>query len=114
MGEREMGLRHRGLEHLGAQSLEVALVIDEIVDMAAARLAGLPARAALSAPVEGDDRKAAPAQILDGLEIFLDEFRPPLKDADGRSVTPSGIGLSGVARRSKGGLFKGRRERSRA
>ena len=32
-------------------------------------------RTALAAPIQGDDRKAAPAQIVDHLEIFLDEFR---------------------------------------
>ncbi len=46
------------------------------------------ARQALAAPVEGDDGKAAPAQLGDGLEILLDELGPALEDADRAAVAP--------------------------
>lgn len=41
-----------------------------------------PVRSALPAPVHRGHGEAAFQQVLDDLEIFLDEFRSPLKDAD--------------------------------
>ena len=68
------GLRTGGPEHLGDESVEVALVEREIVDVPFARVLQLPLGAALAAPVERRDRKAAVEQFADRLEIFLDEL----------------------------------------
>ena len=60
--------------------------------MALARVLHLPARKPLPAPVEGDDGKAPVEQFAHRLEIFLDELRPALQDADGPfAAPPSGI-----------------------
>ena len=53
------------------------------------RFCHLSARKALTAPVERDDGKAAGAQLGHDLEIFLDEFRATLQDADGALGGPS-------------------------
>src|SRR5215472_3126291 len=63
------------------EALEIDLVFGEISYVTLARVAERPLRHALAAPIEGNYRKAAGAQIAHGLEIFLDEFRTPLKQA---------------------------------
>ena len=63
------------------EALEINLVLGEIAHVTLARVAERPLRHALAAPIEGGDREAAGAQVAHGLEIFLDEFRAPLKQA---------------------------------
>ena len=83
MGERMEGRRafrqgdmaHEGVEvaaHNGAKSL----------DMAEPAVRDQPVGAALAAPVEGRDGKAARPQVAHHLEIFLDELRAAMEQAD--------------------------------
>ena len=105
---------------------EVDVVVGEAAHIALARIAQEPLRAALPAPVEHGDGKAARAQIAHGLEIFLDEFGAAGKQAHGAlaarrriparkaqltpsgvfsmpETTPSGTGLAGMETRSMAG-----------
>ena len=47
------------------------------------RIAEQPRRAALPARIEGRDREAAAAQVVDGLEILFDELGAAVQDDDG-------------------------------
>ena len=64
------------LEDRRDQRLEIALELGEVVDVALARIAQRPVRAALAPPVERGDRKPALEQVAGHLEIFLDELAP--------------------------------------
>ena len=79
MGEAEIGRGAEGLDGLREHRVEIALVEHEIVHMALARIVDGARRQPLPAPVERDDGEAARQQFAHGLEILLDEFRPPLR-----------------------------------
>ena len=82
---REHVVRRRAVRqhHLLHDRLEVVHVVGEIAHMALARVAEEPRRAALPAQIEGRHGEAAPAQVVDGLEIFLDELGAAVQDHDG-------------------------------
>ena len=82
MAHQIKGRRAIGQQDIAIEAGEIRPVILEAVDMAQPAIADQPLRAALAAPVESGDGKAAPAEIGDGLEIFLDEFGAPLHEAD--------------------------------
>ena len=63
------------------EALEVHPVVLEALDVAELLVADQPLAAALPAPVEGRDRKAARLEVGDGLEILLDELGPALDEA---------------------------------
>ena len=63
-----------GSDHLVHHRVEILVIGGEILDMRLAAIGQQAVRAALAAPVEGDDGKAAAAQFVDHFEIFLDEF----------------------------------------
>ena len=69
------------------RAVKVRVILREVVDMAfERRLRHQAARAALAAPVQRRHGKAAAAQLVDHLEIFLDEFGLAVeKDAQSRA-----------------------------
>src|SRR5215475_7289295 len=80
---RRRTMRQHNLAH---ERVEVDLVFRKILDMPLARIRQLPGGMPLSPPVHGRNRKAAPAEIVDRLEIFLDELAASPEDTD-RSLT---------------------------
>src|SRR5262249_15960012 len=62
--------------------------LSEVPHIAFARVAQCAVRQSLSAPIERGYCETSCAQIAHGLEIFLDEFRPTLKQADGPFASP--------------------------
>ena len=85
MGQREPGLRAGEQRHLRQKDREIALILREVVDMALARIGEFALRTALAAPVQRDDLESARQQVVDGLEIFFDEFGASLKQRDRRA-----------------------------
>jgi hypothetical protein len=83
MGQRKKRRRAVGQHDLTHEGVEIDVVAGEIPDIALARIAQRAIRQALPAPIQRGNREAAGAQIPHGLEIFLDELRPALKQADG-------------------------------
>ncbi len=70
-----LAARQHGHHHLVHQGFKVRLIFREVVNMAFERLLRhQAARAALAAPVQRRHGKAAAAQLVYHLEIFLDEF----------------------------------------
>jgi hypothetical protein len=69
--DRRRAIRQHDLRH---QGFDVALVFGKVADVAFARIAERAFGAALPAPVDGGDGKAARPQFAHGLEIFFDEF----------------------------------------
>ena len=76
--DRRRAIRQHDLLH---QRFDVALVFREVADVALARIGQRALGAALPAPVDGGDGKAAGAQFAHRLEIFLDEFGAALEQA---------------------------------
>ena len=96
------GRRTVGQRHVLHEGLEIALVFLEAVDMALHAVAQPPFGAALPAPVEGGDGKAAAAQFADRLEILLDcSRRGPASGRPCRATCapPAASGHSAAARR---------------
>ena len=80
------------------EALEVDPVVLEALDIAELLVADQPLAAALPAPVEGRDRKAARLEVGDGLEILLDELGPPLHEAHrARCAAPGALGKGRIA-----------------
>ena len=77
--DRRRTIRQHDLLHEG---FEVVLVFGEIADVTLARIGELALGAALPAPVERRDGKAARAQFAHRLEIFFDELGAALEEAD--------------------------------
>ena len=82
MADGEERRRAIGQHDLLHEGFEVVLVVGEIADVTLARIGELALGAALPAPIERGDGKAARAQFAHRLEIFLDELGAALEDAD--------------------------------
>ena len=94
-------------DNLPQYRIQILVIVGEIRDMRLAGIGQKPLRSALSAPVEGDDRKPAVAQLVDHLEIFLDIFalavqqqtepprtcgiEPARSDSDGAGIEKNGL-----------------------
>src|SRR5262249_5433819 len=83
MGERKHRWWTVGQNNFIDECFEVEFVVGKVAHIAFARVAQQPVRQALSAPIEGGNRKTAGAQVAHGLEVLLDEFGPPLEHANG-------------------------------
>ena len=82
MAEGDEGRRAVGEDDIAHEAAQVAVIFRERMDMALTRVADRAGGTALPAPIHDRHREAAPAQVTDRLEIFLDELRSPLEDAD--------------------------------
>jgi hypothetical protein len=83
--------------HLGKEPLEIADIVQEPVDMAAARIAQQAVGAALSAPVDQRGAEAQPLKVAHGLEILLDALVAALQQ-DRRAARPAAaVGKQRVA-----------------
>ena len=74
MGQQEKWQFRVGQHDLLEKGLQVALMIVEMPQMAAARIGKQSRRSALAAPVESRDPKSHGIEIANGLEIFFDAF----------------------------------------
>jgi len=102
----EIGGR-QALLHLRHDQRQIALVMHQPADMPLALPACEALRTALPAPVEGQDMKAAPAQLGDRFAIALDELGSALHDQDGAPLPPHARAPARQAQaRFVGGLAK--------
>ena len=99
--DRRLIMRQHDLGHHG---FEVGVVLTKALHVSLARVGDRALRETLAAPVECDGGEAAASQFAHGLEIFLNELRPPLKQADGAPVSTLGVPSRKSQRRAVAGL----------
>src|SRR5262249_40659175 len=104
MGEREDRRRAVRQHDLVDESIEVDLILGEAAYVAFVWVAQRALRHPLAAPIERGYGKAARAQIAHGLEILLDEFGSPLKQANRSLATGRRRPARKAKRNAVGGL----------
>src|SRR5262249_39405645 len=71
-----------GQHDLLHEGFEIDLVLGEVGNVTLAKVAQHVLGEALPAPIQGRDRKAAQARLLDNLEILFDELGPTIEQAE--------------------------------